>query len=430
MPFRALASLLGMLLIASTLAAQEEADPHAGHLEHQHSADAHEMPLLGDYAAARESSGTSWQPDSTPHEAFHLTRGSWMLMVHGYAELVWDDQGGQRGDDEAFLSNMLMLGARRPLGGGIVGLRAMVDIEPETVGVEGYPLLLQAGESADGHQTLIDRQHPHDAFMELSASWSRTLAPGRSLFVYGGLPGEPALGPPVFMHRFSAHDIPEAPIAHHWLDSTHISFGVVTVGWVEGPFKAEASAFRGREPDEHRWDIESPELDSWSGRLSWNPAADWALQLSHGSLESPEALEPEIDVDRTTASASWNHSLGETWRSQTTLAWGRNHKQPGPTLDAWLLESAWHHEERDVFFGRFEATDKDELFDHDSPLHGEIFEVIKLSLGYRRDWDLAQHFRGGLGALGSVYALPSALEPHYGSSPLSFMIFGRVELVR
>ncbi len=429
MPLRFFASLLGMLLIAANLGAQEETDEHAHHS--QHAPAEHEMPaLFGDYAAAREASGTSWQPESTPHAALHQVRGEWTLMAHGFAELVWDDQGGARGDEKLFLANMFMVGARRPLGGGMLGLRGMIDIEPSTVGERGYPLLLQSGETADGVEPLIDRQHPHDAFMELSASWSRTLAPGRSIFVYGGLPGEPALGPPVFMHRFSGQAIPEAPIAHHWLDSTHITFGVVTLGWIEGPLKAEASAFRGREPDEHRWNIESPDLDSWSARLSWNPAPDWALQASYGRLESPEALEPEVDVDRATVSASWNRTVGDLWRSQTTLAWGRNQKRPGPTLDAWLLESSWRREERHVFFGRVEATDKDELFDHDSPLHGAIFEVAKLSLGYRRDWVLGEHFRGGMGALGSVYALPSELEPHYGSSPLSFMLFARVELVR
>lgn len=429
MPLRTPASLVGMLLIAFPLAAQDPADEHAHHAEH--ATDQHQMAaLLGDYSASREASGTSWQPDSTPHSAYHLTRGDWTLMMHGFAELVWDDQGGHRGEEELFLSNMFMLRASRPLAGGVLGLRGMVDIEPATVGEDGYPLLLQTGETADGIEPLIDRQHPHDAFMELGASWSRTLSPGRSLFVYAGLPGEPALGPPVFMHRFSGHDIPEAPLGHHWLDSTHITFGVVTVGWIEGPFKIEGSAFRGREPDEERWNIESPELDSWSARLSWNPTADWALQASYGQLESPESLEPDHDTDRTTVSASWNRALGELWRSQTTFAWGRNVNRPGSTLDTWLLESSWHREERHILFGRAEAGERDELFDHDSPLHGRVFEVAKLSLGYRRDWRVGEHFRGGLGALGSVYALGRDLEPVYGSSPFSFMVFARMELVR
>jgi hypothetical protein len=33
------------------------------------------------------------------------------------------------------------------------------------------------------------------------------------------------------MHRPSQHD-PDAPIGHHWQDSTHITFGVATLGAV------------------------------------------------------------------------------------------------------------------------------------------------------------------------------------------------------
>ena len=67
-------------------------------------------------------------------------------------------------------------------------------------------------------------------------------------FVYAGLPGEPALGPPAFMHRASGVRIPEAPISHHWLDSTHITMGVVTLGVQQGAWKFEVSRFNGREP--------------------------------------------------------------------------------------------------------------------------------------------------------------------------------------
>lgn len=68
------------------------------------------------------------------------------------------------------------------------------------------------------------------------------------------------------MHRTSGIDNPEAPISHHWLDSTHITFGVVTAGAVVNDWKFEASAFRGREPDQYRYDIERPALDSYAGR--------------------------------------------------------------------------------------------------------------------------------------------------------------------
>src|SRR5947207_2195132 len=155
--------------------------------------------------------------------------------------------------------------AQRPIGEGTFGLRAMLSPDP-FMGANGYPLLLATGETADGRTPLIDRQHPHDLFMELAASYSYNLSSNSSVFLYAGLPGEPALGPSAFMHRTSGMDIPEAPITHHWLDSTHITFGVLTAGVVMDKWKIEASAFRGREPDQHRFDLEAPRLHSFAAR--------------------------------------------------------------------------------------------------------------------------------------------------------------------
>src|SRR5258705_5339188 len=129
-----------------------------------------EMPMsgmYGPYAMSREASGTSWQPEAARHEGVHLMRGAWMVMLHGFADVVYDNQGGHRGDTKVFSNNMGMAMAQRMLGPGSLGLRSMISIEPATIGKEGYPLLLQTGETADGLTPLIDRQHPHDLFMKL-----------------------------------------------------------------------------------------------------------------------------------------------------------------------------------------------------------------------------------------------------------------------
>ena len=68
--------------------------------------------------------------------------------------------------------------------------------------------------------------------------------------------GEPALGPVAFPHRVSAMPNPLAPITHHWFDATHIAYGVVTGGVYGNRWKAEASLFNGREPDENRTDFD------------------------------------------------------------------------------------------------------------------------------------------------------------------------------
>ena len=379
---------------------------------------------LGEYSMMRDSSGTAWQPDSTPMEGLHGQLGSWTTMVHGFANLVYDHQGGPRGDDKTFSESMLMGMAQRPLGDGQLTLRGMISLDP-LMGRDGYPLLFQTGETANGRTPLIDRQHPHDFLMELSVTYSAPLG-GGSGFIYAGYPGEPALGPPTFMHRFSGMDNPEAPLGHHWLDATHITFGVLTAGYVWSDWKLQASAFNGREPDENRWDFDSPKLDSGSARLTWNPDENWSLQASWGYLHSPEQLEPNVDQRRITASATFNRPLANgNWA--TTLAWGRNDKSPGNATDAFLLESAVSWDSHTVF-GRAEHVAKDELFETGDPLSGRTFRVSKLSLGYVYDLPLADHLKLGLGALGSLYDIPNALEPAHGSSPTSFMLFARMKL--
>ena len=391
-----------------------------------HRAHAAMTGMYGPYALSREASGTSWQPEATAHQGIHMMKGPWMILVHGFADLSADRQGGPRGASKVLSDNMLMTIALRPLGGGMLGLRGMASAEPTTIGRGGYPLLLQTGETADGVRPLIDRQHPHDLFMELAGSWSVSRG-GHSAFVYAGLPGEPALGPPAFMHRFSGSEIPEAPIAHHWLDSSHITFGVVTLGAVSGGFKLEGSRFRGREPDERRWNIEDPKLDSHSFRASWNPSAAWSLQASFGRLHSPEQLEPELDADRTTLSAMLDRSSpGRRW--QTTLAWGRNRNRPGRTLDALLLESALSPGERHLWAARIERVRKDELFAPGETLAGEAFTVGKASLSYRYEHYRAEHVAVGVGGLASVSFVPSALRDRYGAQPVSGMLFVRARL--
>jgi hypothetical protein len=373
---------------------------------------------------SRESSGTAWQPDAAPHEGIEAMYGDWMTMTHGFVNLIYDHQGGSRGDKKTFSTSMLMVVAQRPAAGGTFGLRGMISADP-LMGKRGYPLLLQTGEAANG-EPLIDRQHPHDLFMELAASYSRPLGERSSVFVYAGLPGEPALGPPAFMHRFSGEDNPEAPISHHWLDSTHITYGVVTLGYVYDRFKIEGSVFRGREPDERRYDIETGKLDSAAVRLSFNPTANWALQVSRGRLKSPEELHPDADVDRTTASAIYHRALGTT-QFQTTLAWGRNTPTHGDTTDTWLLEAAMRMGGSHTVFGRAERANKNELFPESDPRAQEQFRVGKLSVGYVFDLPREGHWRLGVGGLISRYRLPGELESVYGN-PTSFMLFARAKL--
>jgi hypothetical protein len=379
---------------------------------------------FGPYPGKREASGTAWQPDSSqPMTGPMLMRGAWMLMAHGTFNLVYDHQSGLRGDDKVFANGMLMAMARHPLGGGMVQFRAMVSPDP-SMGPGGYPLLLASGETANGKTPLVDRQHPHDLFMELSASLSRNIGSKGSIFLYAGLPGEPAFGPPAFMHRESIEDSPEAPIAHHWLDSTHVSFGVVTAGLVLDRFKIETSRFNAREPDQHRWNIETGPLDSTSVRLSWNPTSTLAIEGSWARFIHPEQLEPGVNQTRWSASALWANDVAPGWHAAATLAWGRKssegHSDDGGAAEASLRHAGW------TLFGRGEWVENRELL---GTTPGPAYKVGKISLGAVRDVAIADHLSFGVGGLVSLNFVPNALAPLYGSqNPLGMMGFARLKL--
>jgi len=381
---------------------------------------------LGGYPMTQDGSGTSWQPAATPMQGIMWASGGWTGMIHGYADLVYDQQNGPRGGDKTFSESMIMLAAQHPEGPGELTLRTMLSLDP-AMGPSGYPLLLQTGETADGVTPLVDRQHPHNLFMEMAGLYSLPIPSGSSAFLYVADPGEPALGPETFMHRASGMDDPAAPITHHWLDSTHITFGVITAGVAHGPWKLEGSVFDGREPDQYRWGYDPLRLDSWSGRISFNPTPNWSFQASYGYLHSPEQLTPNVDQRRTTASAVYDLPFrGGAW--QTTLAWGRDSDDPGRTSDAFLLETAvaWG---RETVFARAETVKKDDLFFGTSPLAGQAFQVSETTLGYVYDLPVARRVALGLGVEGTVNFVPGLLKTAYGGeTPTGVMPFLRLKI--
>jgi len=382
--------------------------------------------MFGSYPMAREASATSWQPDDTPMAGIMSMHGAWMTMLHGDLSLVYDHQGGPRGADKTFSTSDLMWMAQRATPDGTWGLRAMLSADPP-MGKSGYPLLFGSGETADGTTPLIDRQHPHNLLMELATSYSAALGDGASVFGYAGLPGEPALGPPAFMHRFSAADSPEAPITHHWFDSTHVMFGVATIGATWRAVKLEASAFNGHEPDQFRYRLEHGPLVSDSIRLSWNPTGRWSLQASEGHLKGAEQLDPGVNVARQTVTAIHQATVAGSIGWGTTLGWGRNQRSTGVATTAWMLESAARLAGRVTLFGRAERLQNDEYFLPPSPLAGTIQTVAKLSVGAIDDFYKLRPLTFGAGALVSRYAHGAALDGAYGH-PTSTMLFLRAKI--
>ena len=351
------------------------------------------------------------------------TFDSWTVAAHGFVNVVYDHQGGRRGDDMNFANSMFMAAGSRPWQDGTLELRGMLSLDP-TMGPRGYPLLFQTGESADGRFHLVDRQHPHDFFMELGARYSRRWGE-TTTFVYAALPGEPALGPPAFMHRASGMRIPEAPLSHHWLDSTHITMGVVTLGLRRGAWTFEASAFNGREPDQHRWDIETGALSSSSARITWSPAAGWSLQASIGDIREPDdpaLIGPTLHVRRYTASAIYEGKwLDRPWA--TTLAWGRNDKRTEHTrnrLPAWLLESTVETIPGHAAFVRAEHITHDEST---IPL-----TYRKASVGYIVDLARTGPVTWSVGGLVSYLRPAEVTRVLYGDRPRAYMLFVQARL--
>ena len=382
------------------------------------------MNMPGGTTPFTEGSGTARLPGAEGMmHGLHLMTGGWMVMVHGYAWGAYTAQSGPRGRDEAFVESMAMISADRDLGGATLSLRSMLSLEP-LMGAKGYPSLFATGETANGVTPLVDRQHPHDLFMELSAKIEVPLGGGVSGFVYGGPVAEPALGPSAFMHRSSAKYLPLAPITHHWFDSTHITFGVVTAGLSSGKWQIEGSAFRGREPDEHRWDIETPKLDSWSVRATWNPSPYWSAQASYGRLKSPEALEPDTDEARTTATVQYARG-----GFSALAGFAVKNRLPGRALTAWLGEANWDLTAHHSIFGRVENVANDELFPAPTdPLHDAKFRVTRAELGYAYRLKLVGPVSAAIGGNGFVVAKPSALDAAYGKTPVGWTGFIKLSL--
>ena len=371
----------------------------------------------------RMGSGTTWIPDDVRLPSRHFMSRGWEVMLHGFLFGQYDRQGGPRGGDQVGSLNWAMVMASHPLAGGSLQLRFMPSLDAATVGKCGYPLLLQSGESCHG-APLVDRQHPHDFFMELGALYERELTSRVAFLLYAAPAGEPALGPVAFMHRPSAMDNAFAPIGHHWQDATHISFGVVTSGLYTRHVRLEASAFNGHEPDENRWDFDPILLNSYSARLTVNPDAHWSFTAGYGDITQPEP--GAASVHRVVASASHGRAIGADGQWATTLVYGAN-RDSAWSISA-LLESEAVLDRHNTIFGRAELVQKtaEDLGVTGFP-SGHRFGVGAVTIGYIRELLRGHDVTVGAGASGTLNVVPESLRSAYGSrTPAGALLFVRL----
>jgi hypothetical protein len=374
----------------------------------------------------RDGSGTSWQPDASPMWMYMIMKGNTSIMVHGSLFLRYTSQDitkkSNRGGSQFGAPNMFMLMLSQKLNDkNLFSFLTMFSFDQLTVGNEGYPLLFQTGESYKG-VPLVDKQHPHDLFAELALNYTHSFTKDIDINTYFGYPGEPALGPAVFMHRLSAMNNPDAPLGHHWQDATHIVFGIGTLGFRYKNIKAEGSIFTGREPNENRYDFDQPLFDSYSYRITTNPSKNFSLQFSQGFIKSPEDLFPDEDIIRTTASVIHTRQFKQENFISSSVVWGMNSSK-GEKLNSILLESNLQLKPI-IIYARYELIQKDA---HELQLlqftDNPIFNINAMTLGLNKI--LFRHVAGNIsiGAQGTINFTDKNLTSIYGNNPLSGQVY-------
>ncbi|MGB8772196.1 MAG: hypothetical protein WCC92_21490 [Candidatus Korobacteraceae bacterium] len=444
-------SFVFLMIAVSTSWAQQSPDPTLAHPEQQQQPTSGQrmpgmqmpqgQPQMGMTVSTafltRQSDGTSVQPTAWDMPMVMTRSGNWLLMWMGQAFLVETQQTGPPGGrstpaatglDKLWSTNWGMLGAFHPLGKGSVMLRTMLSLEPATITDRRYPELFQTGETAYG-VPLVDGQHPHNFVMELAAEYARPIH-SVAAYIYYAPVGDPALGPPAFPHRASAAELPQATLGHHWEDSTHIAYNVATIGGEKGIVRVEASGFYGREPGEDRWGVPFGPMDSWAARISVMPSASWTFEASTGELHHPEALEPG-NQERTVASAEYARGM-----NAASVIWGRDYKTVGRfAVNALTIEGVIGAGPKNFITGRFEWSQRDELFAADPPIQNAFlaagyrwFDVAAYTGGYTRDLGTWHDAEIGLGANITAYSVPQLIQPYYGAHPFGVNVYLRVRL--
>ena len=392
------------------------------------------MPMDEKPKVSRRGSGTGWLPDAAPRYGYMFHSKKWMYMLHGNVFVRYTKQDvfdkGTRGDEKFGSTNWVMgMGQTKVGENGLFRFSAMLSLEALTVGGAGYPLLFQSGETWNG-QSLVDHQHPHDLFSELSVSYKHAFSDDISGFVYFGYPGEPALGPVAFMHRPSGIYNSNTPLGHHWQDATHVTFGVATLGFQYKDFKIEGSLFTGTEPNEERYGFDEPRFNSQSVRLSYNPSENWSFQVSQGWLNDVHAIGPREDMERTTASAIHALPFGKNKFLNTTAVWGYNKIVGGhhPESHSFLLESALTLNSTSVY-GRYEFVEKSAeylLLNEDIYGHGKLYSINAVSLGVQQQLFKEWNTNFSAGIQGRLYFTPDEIAPVYGELPVGLQVYLRV----
>jgi hypothetical protein len=392
----------------------------------------------GDSLAAwlrRSAGGTSWQPELPAHAGLHTARGDWHFMADGHAFLGYVREATPKGGSSLGSTNLFMLHAARPAGGGWLALTAMGSLETWTLSHCGVPRLLATGPLCDT-DGFREYQHPHAPVTELAARYAHPLGSSLALQLFVALVGEPALGPPAYSHRFSAAPDPVGPVSQHETNAAHGSPGVVTAAVTSPRFQLEVSAFDGVPADPDRVFTDPGPLRSVATRASFQPSAAWSLQASTAKLlGGPGHHEGATGTLRIwTASAAHAQALGSDGSWASTLVWARMDDGVLPRHSV-LLESAITPRRAFTVFGRTEVAHRVQaehtIIDNPDGSHTHLIDaqrttVAQLSLGARLERRVAA-VAAGMGARVSMSVLRDDLISLYSARrPLGFSVFASI----
>lgn len=379
---------------------------------------------------SRNSSGTTWQPDaSTIYGIMKMTK-KWSFMLQGsiFVRYNYQDISKQTNRSDSLQDRfdapnwIMIMGNRKIKKRGLFTFNSMFSGDVISMGKNGYPLLFQTGETYQ-EKALVDRQHPHDFVSSLSVGYTQMINPNVDIIGYIGFPGEPAIGPPAFMHRISSFNNPDAPLGHHWQDATHIVFGVSTLGIRYKNLKFETSCFTGREPDENRFDFDKPKFDSYSYRISSNPSKNISLQFSQAFIKSPEKLESDKDVIRTTASILHFKEFDNNSYLASAVVYGRNQIEKNRSENSLLVESNFQRKKMAIY-SRYEIIQKNALDLQINQVNiSELFLINVFTIGSSYSLLSVMYSNASIGVQGSISVTETKLNSIYGKHPLSFEIY-------
>lgn len=101
-----------------------------------------------------------------------------------------------------------------------------------------------------------------------------------------------------------------------------------------------------------------------------------------------------------------------------------------------LAETVVPFKEKNFFSGRYEWSQRDELFANHPTFAQQLFsrngsrwfDINSYLVGYTRDIGIFWNVETGLGANLMLYGVPDAIKPYYGDHPLGVSFYLRLRL--